>query len=753
MKNKKSKFFESIKPIEGEATTNERFLLVFFTICILIAMLVMPMIVTRNLMSSNTITANLQVKELAPEDLFVKRAFEYEDVDKTNELRNEALKKVFPRFEFDKDSTLKSYKKLNNFVKIFISNSPSVLIDSLTGISEDEALFFKSLYLNLSQDKKSELATWIEQVGKKIIEHGIANSKELTKINNMGYDFVIINGDTSSLYNSDDSEISNTVNSDELLTKEKIKDFVERQIKDYSITNTDYDVEFLSIALKGVLIPNILYDELKTQAVLDKAYNSIPPQYVYVATGQKILVKDSIITEDDLELLSQVETHKSLYSPSQIIAREILIILITLISYYLFFTSNKNSKRRIQFTIVYLLIMVITLIITTVILVFSDNFNSTVLGPLLPVVFGSLLLKNITGYKRYGYLFTIQYALFGSLFPGATWFTFFYLASIGISFINIIDYEKDRLISNISVLKAIGLAMAMTLLLYAIQGYPFNKLSSSLFSIAVNTLLCIIFEKFTLPYIDNFLNIPTIFRLRELEKLDSPLLEKLKNNANGTFNHSTSVADIAVSAAKSIGADENLCRVAALYHDVGKMDRPEYFTENQIPGINKHDELSPAMSSAMIRSHVKSSVEKCKEEGLPMEIITIISEHHGNDVISYFYNEAVKDCQDTNYFVNQSDFSYTGNPPTSRESAIVMLCDCAEAASHSIKDITPQKISRMVSNIVKTKFDNNQLRDSRLDLTELNIIKNAIETSLMGKYHTRIAYPDQERTLNKSDVK
>lgn len=284
----------------------------------------------------------------------------------------------------------------------------------------------------------------------------------------------------------------------------------------------------------------------------------------------------------------------------------------------------------------------------------------------------------------------------------------------------------------------------MTIILYAIQGYPFTRMSYSLIAIVINVISCIILEKFSLPYVDNFLNIPTIFRLRELEKLDSPLLEKLKNQANGTFNHSIGVADLAVAAAKELGADANLCKIAALYHDVGKMDHPEYFTENQA-GINKHDELSPAMSAAMIRSHVRLSVEKCREEGLPIEVITIISEHHGNDVISYFYNEAMKSGEENKQSVSRSDFTYNGNPPSSKESAIVMLSDCVEAASHSIKDPTPQKLSRMVSNIIKTKFENDQLYYSRLDLTELNKIQSALEKYLMGKYHTRIAYPEEPK--------
>ncbi len=729
-------------PKKDEATRNEKIWIVFLIIGILAIMLVMPWIIEGNLMGSSNVSSQLQARQLAPENLYVKRAFEYEDVEKTNRMRAEVLRNVYPVFTFDKSATYTSYKKLENFVGEFAGNPSSEMVMLLSGLSEDELIFIKSQFDVFNKVQKQELAAWIQQIGTKVIDLGYAKKYQILKVSDDGYSKVNIEGTVDNLFDKDSQMIIAEYDIANILTDKNLKTFVKNQLNGLSVTTSGYDGEFLTIVLKGLISENLLYNSVATSNAKSIEYDSVPPQKVYIAAGQKVLVKDSIITADDLELLKQVELNKSLYSTAQIVAREILIVLVTLLSYYFFFTSNAKSSRRISFTLCYLLIMLLTLCCTTFILLISSSSRVSVLGPLLPFVFGAMFLKNLTGYKKYGFVFVLQYAFYAALFPGTTWFTFFYTATIGISLIFIINYEKDRLVNNMAVIGAMLIALAMTVILYAIQGYTFNNIIYSLIAIVINLIACLGLEKFILPFVDNFLNIPTIFRLRELEKLDSPLLKKLKNQANGTFNHSIGVADLAVAAAKEVGADENLCKIAALYHDVGKMDHPEYFTENQA-GINKHDELSPTMSAAMIRSHVRLSVEKCKQEGLPMEVITIISEHHGNDVISYFYNEALKDNEERKKSVSKGDFSYNGNPPSSMESAIVMLSDCVEAASHSLKDVTPQKLSRMVSQIIKNKFENGQLNKSRLDLTELNQIQSAFDKYLMGKYHTRIAYPEE----------
>lgn len=744
MKDKKFHILRKMVPQKDEATRNEKIGIVVLIIGILAIMLVMPWIIEGNLMGSSIVSSQLKVRQLAPEDLYVKRAFEYEDIEKTDLVRAKLLKNVYPVFTFDKIETYGSYKNLETFVGEFSDTSSNRMASYLSDLSEDEIIFVKSQFDNFNKSQKKELAGWINQIGTRLIDFGYAKNNDILKASDNGYSKIEVEGTVDNLFGDGNKKIVSIYDISDINTDENLFVFVNNQLNGLSVTSSGYDGDFITIILKGLLSGNLLYNSVATSNAKSIAYDSVPPQKVYIAAGQKVLVKDSIITEDDLELLKQVEINKSLYSMPQIIAREILIVLVTLISYFFFFSSNVKSSRRISFTLCYLIIMLLTLCATTFILYLSSSSRVAVLGPLLPVVFGSMFLKNLTGYNKYGFVFAIQYAFYASLFPGTTWFTFFYLSTIGIFFIFMITYEKDRLINNFSFIRAILIALAMTFLLFAIQGYPFNYILSSLIAITVNVIACIALEKFSLPFVDNFLNIPTIFRLRELEKLDSPLLEKLKNQANGTFNHSIGVADLAVAAAKEVGADENLCKIAALYHDVGKMEHPEYFTENQA-GINKHDDLSPAMSAAMIRTHVRLSVEKCKEEGLPMEVITIISEHHGNDVISYFYNEALKDNEDTNQLVSRGDFTYNGNPPSSKESAIVMLSDCVEAASHSIKDVTPQKLSRMVAHIIKGKFENEQLNDSRLDLTELNQIQSALEKSLMGKYHTRIAYPEEKK--------
>jgi putative nucleotidyltransferase with HDIG domain len=744
MKDKKFHILKNFIPKNNEATRNQKVGIVVLIIGILAIMLVMPWIVEGNLMGSSIVSSQLQVKQLAPENLFVKRAFEYEDVEKTEQLRAEVLKNVHPIFSFDKSQTYESYKNLQDFVLLFENSTSDVIGKSLTLLSDDESIFVKSQFSSFSKTQKKELLNWIDGIGTQVINLGYAKNYEIEKVSTEGYSQVKIQGTVDGLYDDNSQLAVKDLDLSNLITKENLGAFVNKQVGDLSITSLGYDSEFITLVLKGLLKENLLYNSVATSNAKAIAYDSVQPQNVFIAAGQKVLVKDSIITSDDLELLKQVELNKSLYSTAQIIAREILIVLVTLLTYYFFFTSNIKSTRRISFTLSYLIIMLLTLSATTFILFASSSSRITVLGPLLPVVFGSLFLKNLTGHKKYGFVFALQYAFYAALFPGTTWFTFFYIATIGISSIFIISYVRDRLVNSMSVIFALLIALAMTGILYAIQGYPFSSITFSLIAITVNVIGCIALEKFILPFIDNFLNIPTIFRLRELEKLDSPLLEKLKNQANGTFNHSVGVADLAVAAAKEVGADENLCKIAALYHDVGKMDHPEYFTENQA-GINKHDDVSPALSAAMIRTHVRLSVEKCREEGLPIEVITIISEHHGNDVISYFYNEALKGKEENNQSVSRGDFTYNGNPPSSKESAIVMLSDCVEAASHSIKDVTPQKLSRMVANIIKGKFENEQLNDSHLDLTELNQIQSALEKSLMGKYHTRIAYPEETK--------
>jgi putative nucleotidyltransferase with HDIG domain len=220
------------------------------------------------------------------------------------------------------------------------------------------------------------------------------------------------------------------------------------------------------------------------------------------------------------------------------------------------------------------------------------------------------------------------------------------------------------------------------------------------------------------------------------------MLKRLLTSAPGTYSHSVTVANLAESACREIGANVLIARVGAYYHDIGKMDQPDYFIENQA-AYNKHEEIAPRLSATVIRSHVKLGIEKARRMGLPKEIVDIIAEHHGNSVISWFYNAALKKEDQ----VNAEDFAYPGSPPRTKESAVVMLADTVEAAVRTLKKPTMTRLEKFVQELIMSKFEQGQLTESELTFRDLETIKNAFVRVLAGHYHSRIEYPKSPKEL------
>lgn len=244
-----------------------------------------------------------------------------------------------------------------------------------------------------------------------------------------------------------------------------------------------------------------------------------------------------------------------------------------------------------------------------------------------------------------------------------------------------------------------------------------------------------------LPLLEWLLRCATPFKLLELLDLGTPMMQKMMHRAPGTYNHSLAVANLAEAAAKAIGANHLLARVGGYYHDIGKVEQANYFTENQAgDGENKHSELKTSLSTAVIRSHVKIGVEKALELRLPQEVVDIISQHHGSGVIDYFYAQALK-RGGTRDSIVRKDYSYAGSPPLSKEAAIVMLADGAEAISRTIEKPTITKLDRMVWEIILKRIDESQMARSYLTFNDMETIKNAFVKVLSGVFHSRIEYP------------
>jgi putative nucleotidyltransferase with HDIG domain len=285
------------------------------------------------------------------------------------------------------------------------------------------------------------------------------------------------------------------------------------------------------------------------------------------------------------------------------------------------------------------------------------------------------------------------------------------------------------------IIAVINLITVVSLLL--IQGCPAMLYPFILFWAAVNGLASGMLVLGILPVIENALHLATTFRLIELLDTGAPILRKLESTAPGTYSHSMMVANLVETACNEIGANALLARVGAYYHDIGKIDHPDYFVENQ-KLYNKHNELNPRLSATIIRSHVKLGIEKARAIGLPDEVISFIAEHHGNSLIKWFYNAAVeKEGPD----VNMEDFCYPGNPPHSRESAVMMLADVTEAATRTLEKPTVARLEKFIGDLFQDKYENGQLSESALTFRDLETIKSSFVRVLVGFYHSRIEYP------------
>jgi len=264
-----------------------------------------------------------------------------------------------------------------------------------------------------------------------------------------------------------------------------------------------------------------------------------------------------------------------------------------------------------------------------------------------------------------------------------------------------------------------------------------------------------------LPILEHLFRITTDISWLEASDLNHPLLRRLTFEAPGTYHHSLVVANLAESAAEAIGANATLCRVCSYFHDIGKLVKPDYFTENMNFERNPHDDLAPTMSALIIIAHVKEGVDLALKHGLNQQVIDVIQQHHGTSLVYYFYKRALQQYEDARAGgkimkmreedipeVSEENFRYSGPKPQTRESAIISLADMVESASRSLEKPTPQKIEQLVTDLIDQRLADHQLDECDLTMKELKTIAERFRFTLMNMLHTRIAYPKEGKTTN-----
>jgi len=271
---------------------------------------------------------------------------------------------------------------------------------------------------------------------------------------------------------------------------------------------------------------------------------------------------------------------------------------------------------------------------------------------------------------------------------------------------------------------------------------PFADQASDLaFAISGGALAAILVSG-SLPVFESFFPVVSDIKLLELASLDHPLLRKLILEAPGTYHHSMMVGNLAEEACKAIGANALLARAGALFHDVGKMKMPEYFVENQRPGHNPHDKLTPYMSTLIVINHIKEGMELARQYRLLPQVAEMIPEHHGTQLVRYFYAKAKETEDVTRALVKDMDFRYPGPIPASKESAIVALADSIEAAARACSEPTPGALKNIVTEAINDKFVQGQLDNSHLTLKDLAEVAHSFTHVLAAIHHHRIKYPE-----------
>ncbi|MCX7703908.1 MAG: HDIG domain-containing protein [Planctomycetota bacterium] len=256
-----------------------------------------------------------------------------------------------------------------------------------------------------------------------------------------------------------------------------------------------------------------------------------------------------------------------------------------------------------------------------------------------------------------------------------------------------------------------------------------------------NAVACAIVLSALMPYIERIFGVTTAMRLKDLADLNQPIMRRFLLEAPGTYHHSQIVGSLAEAAANAIGVDAVLCRVGGYFHDIGKINKPEYFTENEQMKGEKHSRLSPAMSALVIISHVKDGVEIARDLRLPKSIVEIIEQHHGTGLIEYFYREAVADAKREGKNIRPDSFRYPGPKPRTKEAAVIMLVDAIEAASRSLQDPSSARVAELVHEIVMKKLLDGQMDESPLTLNDVRLIEQSVTRVLQGMFHTRVVYP------------
>lgn len=610
------------------------------------------------------------------------------------------------------------------------------------GMEADEKTFEVFMRTGFSPDAQKEIISLVQQPLRKGV---VSNKTMLLKNRDKG---ILLHD----IHSEKETEISDL---GRFYSLQEAKAAIRKKARSVADTLGSREVAEACVRVASALIqPNITFNNRETQLRMEQARESVKPFYSKVKKGEMLVREGERIKSEHLLRLSALQKRmgdkKNL---AQIPAMAVLVGFLLAALYLLGLLAKGRSETDTKN-----LVFGLTVLFVTFLMVLVSDFVAKEIarelpyfGPrgllfAIPVAAGAMLIAIFQGlYVAAG--FSIVVSLLASFVFGGSMELFVYflvgclIAAFGVRVC------RER---SIFIKAGVGVGLANIALALAVE-----TLNGSFYSVEplvagicafVGGILVGVITTGILPLVEMSFDYTTDIKLLELANLDQPLLRELMVRAPGTYHHSVIVSNMVEATAKEVHANPLLAKVAAYYHDIGKMNKPLYFVENQVRTQNKHEKLAPSMSALILISHVKEGVEMAKKNKLGKEITDIISQHHGTSLISFFYQKALEQTEKKggkSPKIKEEDFRYPGPKPQTKEAGLVMLADAVEAASRSISEPNAARIQGMVQKIIRRMFSDGQLDECELTLKDLHKIAKGFNKTLSGIFHHRIDYPEQ----------
>ena len=555
--------------------------------------------------------------------------------------------------------------------------------------------------------------------------------------------------------------VRNTQTGEEV-TRRDLSSLIDYQEAKKDITKTleGHEVQNIPPDLRGVMAkiinnlisPNFTFNKEETDRRREVERTLVKPVFFSIEKGEILLRKGERVTEEGLLKLEALRDERHKGGTLVMVIGFFLLTVFFVASFYIFSTQNIRKISPTNKDIVFLILVLISSLGMARISVavaegLASAFPAVPLSSyyyFFPVAAGAMLIRVVLNSEV-----ALVYSIFASLLTGlllgeGIFLPIFYLIGsiVGAHSVARCD-QRTQLIKG-------GLLVGLTnFLLISFQGmstariFAVDILFGLLMGLAGGAVAGIIVVGIT-PVVESIFGYTTDIKLLELANLDQPILKDMLMKAPGTYHHSMIVGNLAETGARAIAVNPLLARVSAYYHDIGKITKPQYFIENQMTRNNRHDKLTPSMSSLILVSHVKDGIELAKEHKLGSKIINIIRQHHGTRLINFFYQKAKEQEKPGVQEVDERDFRYFGPKPQTKEAGLVMLADAVEAASRTLDDPTPARLQGLVQKIINDIFIDGQLDECELTLKDLNAVAKSFNIVLNAIHHQRIEYPEAQ---------